>query len=103
MSEQNEFDPRDLNQDGKVSLDERIKAAADKAGEVLKTAAGAVAEGTGKVTGQVKTYADMTPEERKEKNAELKGKASGFAEKAAGAAKEVFEEIKESAEKIFKK
>ena len=104
MSEQNqEFDPRDLNHDGKVSFDERVKYAADKTGEVLKTAAGVVVEGTEKVAGQVKAYVDMTPEERKAKNEELKGKAGDLAGKAANAAKEVFEEVKESAENLFKK
>ena len=102
MNEQNqEFDPRDLNHDGKVSFDERVKYAADKAGAAIQTATGAVMEGAGKVAGQVKAYADLTPEERKAKNAELKGKAVNAADKAANAAKGVFEEMKEGAEKLF--
>ncbi len=103
MSENQEFDPRDLNQDGKVSFEERVKDAANKTGEALKTAAGAVAEGTGKAVDQVKTYVEMSPEERKCKNEELKEKAADLAGKATAAAKEVIEEVKEEAGKIFKK
>ena len=93
MSEQNqEFDPRDLNKDGKVSV-----------GEALKSAAGAIVEDAEEVVGQVKAYIDLSPEERKAKNEKLKEKASDLADKATAAAKEVLEEVKENAENLFKK
>ena len=98
-----EFDPRDLNHDGKVSFDEKLKDAANKTGAALKNAAGAVVDGTKEVAGKVKDYVDMTPEERKIKNAEIKDKVSDAANKAANAAKGAFEDVKEGAEKLFKK
>lgn len=93
MNEQNQdFDPRDYNKDGKVTFD-----------EVLKSAAESIREGAEEVVGQVRAYADLTPEERKVKNEELKQKASILADEAAATAKEVFGEMKENAEKLFKK
>lgn len=93
MSEQNrEFDPRDYNKDGNVSF-----------GEVLKSAADSIREGAEEVVGKVRAYADLSPEERKAKNEELKEKASQLADEAAATAKEVFEEMKENAGKLFKK
>ena len=93
MSEQT-FDPKDLNQDGKVSFDEHVHDIADKTGEALKTAAGVVIEGTEEVVGQVKAYVDMTPEERKAKNEELKEKATDVADKVADSTKGLFGKIK---------
>ena len=62
MEEQNQntqFDPRDFNKDGKVSVKEQIIYAADKANEAIYEAAdsikegiGEVAEGVGKVFGK---------------------------------------------------
>ena len=40
MAEETIKDPRDLNGDGKVTLDEKIKYAASKAGEKLSEVAG---------------------------------------------------------------
>lgn len=74
MSEETIKDPRDLNGDGKVTLDEKIKYAASKAGEKL-----------GKVADEVK-------ENAKELYA-----------KAAPKAKEVFDEMKENAEGLVDK
>ena len=93
MSERNqEFDSRDFNKDGKVSFDEALKSAADS-----------IREGAEEVVGKVRAYADLSPEERKAKNEELKEKASQLADEAAATAKEVFEEMKENAGKLFKK
>lgn len=93
MNEQNqEFNPRDLNKDGKVSI-----------GEVLKSAAETILEDAEEVVGQVRAYADLTAEERKAKNEEIKEKASSLADEAAATAKEIFGEMKENAEKLFKK
>ena len=64
-------DPRDLNGDGKVSLEEKIKYAAGKAGEKL----GEVAE-------------------------EMKANAKDLYEKAAPKAKEVLGEMKENAAEL---
>ena len=91
MSEE-QFDPRDLNQDGKVTLDEKIRYAAGKAGDAISGAAKAV-----------KDYATGTPEERKAKNEEIKGKISEAADKVEAGAKKVYGEVKEGAEKLFKK
>jgi len=87
-----QFDPRDLNQDGKVTLDEKIRYAAGKAGDAISGAAKSV-----------KDYAKATPEERKAKNDEIKGKISQAADKVEDAAKKVYGEMKEGAEKLFKK
>ena len=102
MSEQT-FDPKDLNQDGKVSFDEHVHDIADKTGEALKTAAGVVVEGAEEVVGQVKAYVEMTPEERKVKNEELKDKTNDIANKVADSTKGLFGIIKDGAQKIFKK
>ena len=64
-------DPRDLNADGKVTLEEKIKYAAGKAGEKL----GEVAE-------------------------EMKANAKDLYEKAAPKAKEVLGEMKENAAEL---
>ena len=64
-------DPRDLNGDGKVTLDEKIKYAAAKAGEKLGEVAG-----------------------------EMKDNAKKLYDKAAPKAKEVFAEMKENAEDL---
>lgn len=102
MSEQT-FDPKDVNQDGKVSFDEHVHDIADKTGDALKTAAGVVVEGAEEVVGQVKAYVEMTPEERKAKNEELKEKATDVADKVADSTKGFFAKVKEGAQKIFKK
>ena len=93
MDEQNqEFDPRDVNQDGKVSVKEMLQGAAD-----------AVKDGVDKVIGKVKDYQALTPEEKKAKEDEWNRKATAFAEKASDKAKEMAEEVKESAERLFGK
>ena len=49
MSEQNqEFDPRDYNKDGEVSLEEKIRVAAEKTEEAFGKAADAVKSGAEK-------------------------------------------------------
>ena len=64
-------DPRDLNGDGKVTLDEKIKYAAGKASEKLK-----------------------------EVSAEVKENANDLYAKAAPKAKEVYAEMKENAQEL---
>lgn len=104
MSEQNQnFDPKDLNQDGKVSVKERLLEAADKANEALSIAADAVKDGVGQVVDKVKDYQTLSPEEKKAKQDQWKEKASEVAGKAADTAKEFVDEVKESAEKLFSK
>lgn len=71
---ENKKDPRDLNGDGKVTLDEKIKYAAGKAGEKLSEVAG-----------------------------EMKENAKELYEKAAPKAKEVLSEMKENAEDLAEK
>jgi len=101
MNEQ-EFDPRDLNKDGKVSITEQLLGAADKANEAIDQAVDALKEGARKVFSKVKDYQALSPEEKKAKQDEWKEKATDAANKAADTAKEVFEDVKEGAEKLFK-
>ena len=91
MNEQNqEFDPRDYNKDGEVSLEEKIRVAAEKAEEAF-----------GKAADAVKDYQALSPEEKKAKENEWNRKATKFAEKASDKAKELAEEVKSGAEKFF--
>ncbi len=123
--EKQEFDPRDLNKDGKVSFKEKMQDAAKKAGEALNMAGAAikdeagdafanvkqeagevfdkVKQGTDDVIGKVKDYANLSPEERKARNDAILDKASAAADRVADAAKVVYNDAKESAEKLFKK
>ena len=102
MSEQNqEFDPRDLNKDGKISVKERLLDAASKANEAMEIAAGAIRDEAKEVYGKVKDYQALSPEEKKAKQEVWKEKATDAANKAADAAKEVFEDVKEGAQKLF--
>ena len=104
MSEQNqEFDPRDLNKDGKVSVKERLMEAADKASEALGLAADAIKDEAKELYGKVKDYQALSPEETKAKQDPWKEKANEAAGKAADTAKEFAEEVKEGAEKLFGK
>ena len=104
MNEHNqEFDQRDCNKDGKVSIDEMIRAAAEKAEDVLGKAAGAVKDGVEQVVGKVKDYQALSPEEKKAREDEWNRKATEFAEKASDKAKELAEEVKEGAGKFFGK
>ena len=103
MEQNPEFDPRDLNKDGKVSVKERLLDAADKANEALGIAAEAIKDEAREVAGKVKDYQAISPEGKKAKQDQWKDKASEVAGKAADAAKEVFEEVKEGAGKLFKK
>ena len=101
MCEENkEFDPRDLNKDGKVSLDERIRAAAGKAEEAFGAAAGAVKGGVDRMVEKVKDYKALSPEEKKAKEEEWNRKATDLAGKASDKAKEIAVEVKE---KLFGK
>ena len=91
MNEQNqEFDPRDYNKDGKVSIEEKIRAVAEKAEEAFGKAAGAVKDGVEHVVGKVKDYQALTPEEKAAKEEEWNRKATEFAGKASDKAKEFF-------------
>ena len=102
MNEQNqEFDSRDYNKDGKVSIDEKIRAAAEKAEEAFGKAANAVKEGVENVVGKVKDYQALSLEEKKAKEDEWNRKATEFAGKASDKAKELAEEVKSGAEKFF--
>ena len=65
MSEQNtEFDPMDRNQDGKVSVKERLQEAADKAIEAAEIAAGVIKDEAMELYGKVKDYQTLSPEEK---------------------------------------
>ena len=93
MSEQNtEFDPMDRNQDGKVSVKERLQEAADKAIEAAEIAAGVIKDEAMEIYGKVKDYQTLSPEEKKAKQEEWKDTAKDFAEG-----------VKEDVGKLFKK
>ena len=98
-----EFDPRDTNKDGKVSVKEKILHAADKINEAMYGAADAVKEGAGKVVGKVKDYQALSPEEKQARQDELNQKATDAANKASDKAKEIFQDLKEDARKVFGK
>ena len=82
MAEENIKDPRDLNGDGKVSFDEKIKYAASKAGEKISEVAGEVKEGA-------KELYDKAAPKAKEALAEMKAGAESLAEKAKGKIEEL--------------
>ena len=102
MSEQNqEFDPRDTNKDGKVSAKERLLDAANKANAASDITAGVIRDEAKELYGKVKDYQALSPEEKKAKQDEWKEKATDFTNKAADSAKEFAEEVKEEAQKLF--
>lgn len=74
MEVENIKDPRDLNGDGKVTLDEKIKYAAGKAGEKLSEMAGEVKE-------SAKNLYDKAAPKAKEALAEVKEKIGNLTEK----------------------
>ena len=89
-----EFDPRDLNQDGKVTLGEKVQYAAGKAAEKAKEVYADAKEKTVEVAGKV---ADKS----KELYAEAKDKAVDLKEKAADkidTAKQKIQEKKDAKE-----
>lgn len=87
-----EFDPRDLNKDGKVSVKEQLLHAADKINEAMYDAADAV-----------KGFVSLSPEEKQARQENLNRKATDVANKASDAAKEVLDDIREGAQKLFGK
>lgn len=57
MNEQNqEFDPRDINKDGKVSAKEKLMDAAEKANEALYEVADVIKDEAVELYGKVKDY-----------------------------------------------
>lgn len=75
MEEEIKKDPRDLNNDGKVSLEEKIKYAASKAGEKISETAAEVKCGA-------KKFYDKAAPKAKELYAEAKAKSEDLAAKA---------------------
>ena len=100
MNEQ-EFDPRDTNKDGKVSAKERLLDAANKANEAIDITAGVIRDEAKELYGKVKDYQALSPEEKKAKQDEGKEKGTDSTNKAADTAKEFAEEVKEEAQKLF--
>ena len=100
MNEQ-EFDPRDTNKDGKVSARERLLDAANKANEAIDIAAGVIRDEARELYGKVKDYQALSPEEKKARQDEWKGRATDAANKAADTAREFAQEVKGEAEKLF--
>ncbi|MBO4742967.1 MAG: hypothetical protein J5533_04960 [Bacteroidales bacterium] len=89
MEEEIKKDPRDLNGDGKVTLEEKLKYAASKAGEKISETAAEIK------TGAKKLYDKAAPK-AKELYAEAKAKGEDLAEKA----KNKFESHKEKSEEV---
>lgn len=85
MAEEQKFDPRDLNQDGKVTLKEKVQYGAKQAYEKLDEAS----EKLGKV-------ADAAADKAKEVYADAKVKGAEFADKA----KDVYGKAKDKAEEL---
>ena len=75
MEEEKMKDPRDLNGDGKVTLDEKIKYAAAKAGEKIEEAAAEVKEGAKKL------YDKAAPKAKEDLSDKAKCKINGLKEK----------------------
>ena len=76
MSEETQKDPRDLNGDGKVSFDEKFKAAADKASKKISEIADEMAE-------NAKDLYDKASPKAKEIFSEVKGNADKLMDDAA--------------------
>ena len=93
MAEQ-EFDPKDINKDGKVSVKEKLLDAADKANEAIGEAVDTIKE-------KVKEYNALTPEEKKAKQAEWNEKLTQAAERASDSVKGIVDDVKDGAEKLF--
>ena len=74
MEEEKINDPRDLNGDGKVTLDEKVKYAASKAGEKITEVAGNVKCGAKKLYDKAAPKAKEAFAEAKCKIEGLKGK-----------------------------
>jgi hypothetical protein len=98
-----EFDHKDTDKDGKVSVKEKLLHVADKINEAMYGAADAVKEGAGKAVDKVKEYQALSPEEKQARQDELNQKATAAATKAGDKAKEIFEDLKEDARKVFGK
>ena len=81
MSEETK-DPRDLNGDGKVTLEEKIKYAAGKAGEKLKEVSEEVKENAKDLYAKAAPKAKEVYAEMKENAQELAGKAREGLDKA---------------------
>ncbi len=108
MAEEQKFDPRDLNQDGKVTLKEKVQYGAKQAYEKLDDASeklGAVADAASAKAKEV--YADAKVKgaefagKAKEVYADAKVKGAEFADKAKdayGKAKDKAEELGDKAE-----
>ena len=103
MNEQNqEFDPRDTNKDGKVSAKEKLLDAAEKANEALYEVADVIKDEAVELYGKVKDYQALSPEEKKARQGQWKDKATDAANKAADSAKDFAREVKEEAEKLYR-
>ena len=90
MSEETIKDPRDLNGDGKVTLEEKIKYAAGKAGEKLNEVADEVK--AKEIYGEMKENAAALADKAKDKFDLAKDKIENLKEKKEG--KETPEEPK---------
>ena len=84
---QETFDPRDLNQDGKVTFGEKVQYAAgqavEKAKDVYADAKEKTVEVAGKVADKTKEVAGKVADKSKELYADAKEKAADLKEKAA--------------------
>lgn len=92
MNEENAKDPRDLNGDGKVSLNEKLTYMAGEASDKLEAAASKLAD-------DAKEFAGKAADKAEELFAEAKVKANEFADKASDKAKDLYADAKAAAAK----
>lgn len=93
MAEETNKDPRDLNGDGKVSFDEKLKYAAAQAGKKISEVADDVKEKSKELYDKAAPKAKEAFANVKEKSADLAGKAKC---KLAGLKKPKEEDTKEA-------
>jgi uncharacterized protein YjbJ (UPF0337 family) len=103
MSEETKKDPRDLNDDGKVTLDEKIKYAAGKAGEKLGEVAEEMKENAKELYEKAAPKAKEIYGEMKENAAELVGKAKEGAADLMGKARDKMDEAKDIIDSLKEK
>ena len=110
MSEENVKNPMDLNGDGKVTLDERVKYMAGKAGEKIEQAMEQIKADAKETAVGAKGFYEKAAEKAKDVYGKAADKAKDVyadakegAAKAAEKAKEVYADAKEGAAKAADK
>ena len=95
MSEETLKDPRDLNSDGKVTLDEKIKCAAAKASKKFNEVADEMVD-------NAKDLYEKAAPKAKEVIGEMKGNAAGLMDKAQAGAADLMDKAKDKIDSLKK-